>query len=57
MSRLDHFRIKAIGVSNFTVRQLRQLLEVADIKPMVNQVRLIRRSSCMSDEYSCLNSG
>lgn len=31
-------RVKAIGVSNFLIHQLKDLLTVAEIKPMVNQV-------------------
>ena len=33
-------RVRAIGVSNFTIDQLEDLLSVAEIKPMVNQVEL-----------------
>jgi diketogulonate reductase-like aldo/keto reductase len=31
-------RVKAIGVSNFTVRHLEQLMEVSDVTPAVNQI-------------------
>lgn len=31
---------KSIGVSNFNIRQLKDILEVANIKPVVNQVKL-----------------
>ncbi|WP_338001036.1 aldo/keto reductase [Neobacillus terrae] len=33
-------RVRAIGVSNFNIRQLEDLLADAEIKPMVNQVEL-----------------
>lgn len=33
-------RVRAIGVSNFNIRQLEDLLSDAEIKPMVNQVEL-----------------
>jgi diketogulonate reductase-like aldo/keto reductase len=33
-------RVRAIGVSNFNIQQLEDLLTVAEIKPMVNQVEL-----------------
>ncbi len=33
-------RAKAIGVSNYTIRHLQELLEKCDIKPTVNQVEL-----------------
>jgi methylglyoxal/glyoxal reductase len=33
-------RVRAIGVSNFHIHQLEDLLSVAEIKPMVNQVEL-----------------
>ena len=33
-------KLKAIGVSNFTVADLKNLLENASIKPMVNQIRV-----------------
>jgi len=29
---------KSIGLSNFNIRQLKDILEVASIKPVVNQV-------------------
>ena len=32
--------MRAIGVSNFTVKHLQELLEIATIKPTVNQVEL-----------------
>ena len=31
-------QVKAIGVSNFSIRQLRDLLSFAKIKPVVNEV-------------------
>jgi len=31
-------RVKAIGVANYSIRQLQQLLKVCRVKPMVNQV-------------------
>jgi diketogulonate reductase-like aldo/keto reductase len=31
-------RVKAIGVSNFTIRHLEQLMEVSDVIPAVNQI-------------------
>lgn len=31
-------KVRAIGVSNFTINQLKQLLEIAEVPPMVNQV-------------------
>ena len=31
-------KCKAIGVSNFTIRHLEELLQVADVVPAVNQV-------------------
>lgn len=33
-------RIKAIGVSNFLVHHLKELMETCEIKPMVNQIEL-----------------
>ncbi|WP_090639830.1 aldo/keto reductase [Neobacillus massiliamazoniensis] len=33
-------RIRAIGVSNFKIHQLEDLMSVAEVKPMVNQVEL-----------------
>lgn len=33
-------KAKAIGVSNYTVKHLRELLETAEVKPAVNQVEL-----------------
>lgn len=30
---------KSIGLSNFNIRQLKDILEVASIKPVVNQVK------------------
>lgn len=33
-------RVRAIGVSNYTVEHLKQLMEYAEIKPHVNQVEL-----------------
>ena len=33
-------RLKAIGVSNFSIEDLRNLLDNAEIKPMVNQIRV-----------------
>ena len=33
-------RLKAIGVSNFQIRDLESLMETAEIKPMVNQILL-----------------
>ncbi|MFV0394012.1 MAG: aldo/keto reductase [Coprobacillaceae bacterium] len=33
-------KIKAIGVSNFMIHHLEELLKTAEIKPMVNQIRL-----------------
>lgn len=30
---------KSIGVSNFNIKQLKDILEVAIIKPVVNQVK------------------
>lgn len=35
----DEGKIRAIGVSNFTVKHLTHLMESSDIVPMVNQVR------------------
>ncbi|HIY93790.1 aldo/keto reductase [Companilactobacillus sp. HBUAS56275] len=35
----DSGRVKAIGVSNFDVHDLKNILEVASVKPMVNQVQ------------------
>lgn len=32
---------KSIGVSNFNIRQLKDILEIATIKPVVNQVIII----------------
>lgn len=32
--------VKSIGVSNFTIRHLKELLETAEIRPVVNQVEL-----------------
>jgi diketogulonate reductase-like aldo/keto reductase len=41
MERLhDEGRAKAIGVSNFTVRHLKELLAEAKVKPAVNQIEL-----------------
>lgn len=33
-------KIKAIGISNFTVRQTKEILDIAKIKPAVNQIEL-----------------
>jgi diketogulonate reductase-like aldo/keto reductase len=33
-------RVRAIGVSNFTIHHIEDLLSIAEIKPMVNQVEL-----------------
>lgn len=30
---------KSIGVSNFNIKQLQDILEIATIKPVVNQVK------------------
>lgn len=34
-------RCRAIGVSNYQQRHLQELLDVAEVKPMVNQARLV----------------
>jgi diketogulonate reductase-like aldo/keto reductase len=31
-------KVRAIGVSNYTIPHLQQLLDVAQVRPMVNQV-------------------
>ena len=35
---------RAIGVSNYAVRHLEELVGVAEVMPMVNQVELVRKS-------------
>jgi len=32
---------KSIGVSNFNIKQIKDILEIASIKPVVNQVILL----------------
>lgn len=35
---------KSIGVSNFNIRQLNDILVIATIKPVVNQVKISKKS-------------
>ena len=43
--------VKAIGVSNFSIEQLQEVLNVCKVKPAVNQVKLTARSSPPSTWY------
>ena len=43
--------VKAIGVSNFSIEQLQEVLNVCKVKPAVNQVKLTARSSPPSTRY------
>lgn len=38
--RYQEGKLKAIGISNFAVHHIESLLEVAEVKPMVNQIKL-----------------
>jgi diketogulonate reductase-like aldo/keto reductase len=50
-------RVKAIGVSNFHVHHLEELLKDAEIKPMVNQVELHPRLTQQEIRQYCENHG
>ena len=38
---VDEGKVRHLGVSNFGLRQLEELLGAARVKPVVNQVRLL----------------
>lgn len=37
---LEEGKVKAIGISNFTIKQTKEILEIAKVKPAVNQIEL-----------------
>lgn len=41
---LDTGKVKAVGVSNFNIRRLEDLLSKTDVVPAVNQIEAHRRS-------------
>jgi len=47
-------RVKAIGVSNFQVHHLKELLKAAEIKPMINQVEYHPRLTQKEVQAFCL---
>ncbi|WP_394238486.1 aldo/keto reductase [Niallia oryzisoli] len=47
-------RVKAIGVSNFQVHHLKELLKTAEIKPMINQVEYHPRLTQKEVQAFCL---
>lgn len=38
--QVDKGKVKSIGVSNFSIKQVEKILEIARIKPVTNQVEL-----------------
>jgi methylglyoxal/glyoxal reductase len=50
-------RVKAIGVSNFQVHHLEELMKEAEMKPMVNQVELHPRLTQKDLQAFCQNNG
>ncbi|MEH7418178.1 aldo/keto reductase [Neobacillus drentensis] len=50
-------KVKAIGVSNFHVHHLEDLLKEAEIKPMINQVELHPRLTQKEIQTFCLEQG
>lgn len=50
-------RIKAIGVSNFQIHHLKELMKNAEIKPMINQVELHPRLTQKELQTFCRNNG
>ena len=48
-------RVRAIGVSNFSESQIKEILSFATVPPAVNQVRIVRRIACAmrSPHYKC----
>ncbi|GIO28356.1 aldo/keto reductase [Ornithinibacillus bavariensis] len=50
-------KVKAIGVSNFQVHHLQELMKDADIKPMINQVEYHPRLTQMEVKTFCQSNG
>lgn len=50
-------RIRAIGVSNFEIHHIEDLLTVAEVKPMVNQIELHPLMSCVELREYCKKQG
>lgn len=44
---------KSIGLSNFNIRQVKDVLEIATIKPVVNQVMLYKKSYFVRNLNEC----
>ena len=54
----DEGKVKAIGVTNYSVRHLKQLLSSCRIRPMVNQFefhpQLVQKELLESDTWQCV---
>ena len=45
-----HWTLRSIGVSNFSIKDLEELLKTAKVVPAVNQVSLTRIRGCVHDD-------
>lgn len=46
---------KSIGISNFNIKQVKEILEIATIKPVVNQVIVTETSGQIITLKNCFN--